>query len=187
MKSLIYTRTGDAGTTGLVGGARVKKDDIRLEAYGTIDELNSYIGKLIVEMGTDEQIETLTRVQHKLFSVGGYLATDQSQTELKVGCRIESCDIERLENQIDIMDSTLPRLKAFILPGGSQAAATAHICRTVCRRAERRILSLNAHVEIDPLLLCFVNRLSDYLYVLARKLCVKDRGNEIIWEKHFDD
>jgi cob(I)alamin adenosyltransferase len=182
-KSLIYTRTGDKGTTSLVGGVRVPKTHIRLEAYGTIDELSSHLGLLQTYL-TDEADQRLVAfVQHKLFTVGSYLATDQSQTELRIESRIHEADIQRLEHAIDEADSQLPPMKGFILPGGSRGAAVCHICRTVCRRAERKILQLAESAPVEVEVTTFVNRLSDYLFILARKMNKIAEKDEIFWDK----
>lgn len=178
-KSLVYTRTGDKGMTSLVGGSRVAKTDVRLEAYGTVDELNSFIGLLITYLdGPDKQF--MQSVQNKLFVVGGYLATDQSKHELV--CQITAQDVEEMELAIDEADGGLPPLKAFVLPGGSQGAAVCHVCRTVCRRAERRILALAELHSVAPELIAYINRLSDYLFVLSRKINLQQKNDEIFWD-----
>lgn len=182
-KSMIYTKTGDKGTTSLVGGTRVPKTHIRLEAYGTIDELNSHLGLLQTYLTDEVDKQLISRVQNKLFSVGSYLATDQQKTGLRMESRIEDHDIELLEEAIDTIDNTLPPLNSFILPGGARGAAICHICRTVCRRAERRILVLAEECEIDVNVTAFVNRLSDYLFILARKLNQLTKTDEIFWDK----
>lgn len=181
MKSMVYTRTGDKGITSLVGGQRVAKSDIRLESYGTVDELNSHIGLLISLLHNAHDAEVLTRIQKLLFVVGSNLATDQSNTELKAASVIHADDILLLEHEIDIIDEALPQLRAFVLPGGCQASGQCHVCRTICRRAERRILSLREQAEVQPELLQFINRLSDYLFVLARKLNIDEKKPEIFW------
>lgn len=182
-KSKIYTKTGDGGTTSLVGGARVPKTHARLEAYGTIDELNACLGLLQTYLKEEEDKQLLLRVQNKLFSVGSYLATDQSHTALRTESRITDADIEFLEQAIDKADNTLAPLTSFILPGGSREASICHVCRTVCRRAERRILALADGYEIDMRVTAFVNRLSDYLFILARKLNLLTNTDEISWDK----
>ncbi|WP_300729777.1 cob(I)yrinic acid a,c-diamide adenosyltransferase [uncultured Bacteroides sp.] len=184
-KSLVYTRTGDKGTTSLVGGVRVSKTHARLEAYGTVDELNSNIGVLVASMEDDENRALLLFVQHKLFSLGSYLATDQSQTDLHVESKITAECIERLERAIDKLDESLPPLHAFVLPGGAYVASLCHVCRSVCRRAERRILALEEqeNVVIDEKVKQFVNRLSDYLFVLSRKMNNLTGNKEIYWDK----
>lgn len=181
-KSIVYTRTGDKGTTALVGGKRVSKTDPRIESYGTIDELNSFIGLLAAELTDTDDLAFLKFVQHKLFNIGSYLATDQENTELKIESQVTDESVSRIEKEIDRIDGTLPRMTNFILPGGSRSSALAHVCRTVCRRAERCVYAFEPRVEIDRNVLIFINRLSDYLFVLARKLCIKDMGDEIIWD-----
>lgn len=182
MKSMVYTRTGDKGTTSLVGGQRVSKTDVRLESYGTVDELNSHIGLLISLIKDEHDIEILTHVQNLLFVVGSNLATDQSSTELRQASVIHGEEITNLEQEIDRIDAELPTLRAFVLPGGCQASAQCHVCRTVCRRAERRILALGEQADVQPELLQFVNRLSDYLFVLARKINIDEKKSEIFWQ-----
>ena len=177
---MVYTKTGDKGTTSLVGGSRVSKTDIRLEAYGTVDELNSFLGLLATYL-TDEQDRLfMQQIQNKLFVVGGYLATDQEKTSLP--CEISGEDVLAVEQAIDEADAQLPALKAFVLPGGSRGASVCHICRTVCRRAERRILALNELYAVSPQLISYVNRLSDYLFVLSRKINFQQGNDEIFWE-----
>lgn len=178
----IYTKTGDQGTTSLVGGTRVPKTDARLEAYGTIDELNAHLGLLLTYLTNGEDSRCLRQVQHTLFAVGAYLATDQTATPLRAAGIISAGQVEWLEHEIDRIDAQLPSLKAFVLPGGSRGAAQCHVCRTVCRRAERRILSLSLPARGSAELLSFVNRLSDYLFVLSRKINFDDNVSEIFWE-----
>jgi cob(I)alamin adenosyltransferase len=183
----IYTRTGDDGTTGLIGGSRVKKHNIRLESYGTIDELNSYIG-LIRSMLTDKQTDNILEiVQNKLFVIGANLATDESIEMIRKQLPCKKSDIELLENEMDKMNANLPELRNFILPGGSQAASFCHVARTVCRRAERRIVELSEKAEVDANLIKFVNRLSDYLFVLSRKVNLDQKAPEILWSPELDD
>ena len=182
-KSLIYTRTGDKGKTSLVGGARVKKTHVRLEAYGTVDELNSQLGLLYTYLTEEGDKKLILWVQHKLFSVGSYLATDQSNTALRIESQIADEDIHRLENAIDEADASLPPLKAFVIPGGSRGSAVCQVCRTVCRRAERRILTMAEEHEVTKNVSAFVNRLSDYLFVLARKMNLLAETDEIYWDK----
>ena len=185
-KSMVYTRTGDDGTTSLIGGVRVPKTHIRLEAYGTVDELNAQIGCLVSQMeeGTDKSL--LQFVQHKLFVLGAYLATETSKTDLSPVSQITDENITRLEEAIDTLDASLPPLRGFILPGGSYAASTCHVCRTVCRRAERCIWAMEeaeTGFEIARNVKQFVNRLSDYLFVLSRKLNQLTHHDEIYWDK----
>lgn len=177
----IYTKTGDKGTTSLVGGTRVPKTHIRLEAYGTVDELNSHLGLLITYLSDEQDWHFLQQVQDKLFVVGSHLATDQEKTKLKDASVITPEQVETMEREIDRLDALLPPLTAFVLPGGSRGAAVCHICRTVCRRAERRILALSEQVEISSELLAYVNRLSDYLFILSRKINLDEKKDEIFW------
>lgn len=181
----VYTKTGDKGTTSLVGGQRVSKCCQRLESYGTIDELNSEIGLLITYCRDTADANFLTHVQEVLFVVGGYLATDNSQRDIRPGNIVEDEMVTQVENEIDRLDSLLPPIKLFILPGGTRGASIAHVCRTVCRRAERRILALaECGAEVDENVTAYVNRLSDYLFVLARKLNFDENHPEIIWRRN---
>ena len=183
-KSNLYTRTGDTGTTSLVGGQRVRKDDIRIESYGTIDELNSHIGLLSSMMTEDNcQKAILTFIQNKLFNIGAYLATENPPEKQAVCYGLGKTAIEKLEKEIDSLDATVPPLHAFLLSGGNPAASQAHVCRTVCRRAERNIISLSETAYIDPDLMRFINRLSDYLFVLARFNNFIAKASEIFWDK----
>lgn len=177
----IYTRTGDQGKTSLVGGQRVSKTCTRLESYGTIDELCSHIGLLITYCTDAHDQRFLTDIQRALFKVGGYLATDTSQHEVRPTNIVTADMVTTLEQEIDRINATLPPFRCFILPGGCQAAAQSHVCRTVCRRAERRILALSEEgAQVDSQVVAYVNRLSDYLFVLARKLNVEKNHPEII-------
>ena len=177
----IYTRTGDDGTTGLIGGTRVKKYNIRLEAYGTIDELNSYLG-VVRSMQTDEHADTvLERVQHKLFVIGANLASDESVMSIKTQLPCGEADITMLEQEMDQLFTVLPELNRFILPGGCMASSFCHVARTVCRRAERLIVELADQAEVDVNLIKYINRLSDYLFVLSRKVSMDQKAPEIVW------
>lgn len=180
-KSLVYTKTGDKGMTSLVRGMRVPKSHIRLEAYGTIDELNSFVGFLICQIEDEDTLKILAFIQHKLFTVGSYLATETESKEPKSASIIVDDNISLLETEMDKMDSELPPLRQFVLPGGSEAAARAHICRTVARRAERCIYHVKEQFPVEDNILTFVNRLSDYFFLLARKESYKN-GNEIFWD-----
>jgi len=183
----IYTRTGDDGTTGLIGGSRVKKYNIRLEAYGTIDELNSYIG-LIRSMQTDGHTDhVLEIIQNKLFVIGANLATEESIELIKKQLPCKKADIELLETEMDEMNASLPELRNFILPGGCQASSFCHVARTVCRRAERHIVELAENKEVDANLTKFINRLSDYLFVLSRKVNQDQKAAEILWSPEEND
>lgn len=178
----IYTKSGDKGKTSLVGGTRVKKTHIRLEAYGTIDELNSFIGWLNCEVKDEEPNRFLSYLQHKLFTVGSFLATETEQISPKAASIITDDDIAKIEKEIDRMDNNLPKLTRFVLPGGNEAASRAHICRTISRRAERKVYRVAEEFPVDSSVLKFLNRLSDYFFVLARYESNKT-GKEIYWEQ----
>jgi len=165
----IYTKKGDSGTTGLIGGTRILKSSLRIEAYGTVDELNSYIG-LIRDQDIAMQLkEQLLEIQDRLFTIGSSLAADPEKSTMKIPDLLES-DIASLENWIDSMNVELPEMKFFILPGGHTTVSFCHVTRCVCRRAERIIVDLKQHEFVADLVLMYVNRLSDYLFVLARKI-----------------
>lgn len=178
----VYTRTGDKGMTSLVGGVRIKKSDIRLEAYGTVDELSAQLGMLVSMMEQGEERELVIRIQKNLFNVCTHLATDQSQTPLYPSAMLGKDEIALLEQRVDRIMQELPERQGFILPGGCPAACQAHICRTVCRRAERRIAALAEVATVGDEIVQFVNRLSDYLFVLAKKINFNTGVSEIIWE-----
>ncbi|MBR3856422.1 MAG: cob(I)yrinic acid a,c-diamide adenosyltransferase [Bacteroidaceae bacterium] len=176
----VYTKTGDTGTTSLVGGKRVPKDCARLESYGTIDELNAQVGLLLTYVSEPVDRETLIGIQNNLFVIGAQLATEAPQVPSVV---ITSVDVTKLEQSIDAASEGLPKWRGFTLPGGCRPAALAHVCRTICRRAERRILTLNSSEEVAPELLAYVNRLSDYFYILALRLNFLQGTEEILWHK----
>ena len=176
----VYTKTGDAGTTSLVGGKRVPKDCARLESYGTIDELNAQVGLLLTYVSEPMDRETLIGIQNNLFVIGAQLATEAPQVPSVI---ITSVDVTKLEQSIDAASEGLPKWRGFTLPGGCRPAALAHVCRTICRRAERRILTLNSSEEVAPELLAYVNRLSDYFYILALRLNFLQGTDEILWHK----
>lgn len=185
-KSTIYTGTGDAGTTSLVGGARIKKNDIRIEAYGSVDELNANLGVLATYPTLNQEAHDLIiYCQHKLMNIGAYLATPYPAGERHECPGIGYAAIDRIESAIDHLDANLPPLGAFVLPGGTGTAAQIHVCRTMCRRCERRIVSLADETYIDPLVLKFVNRLSDFLFVFARFNNVYRQVDEIVWDKNL--
>lgn len=175
----IYTKGGDAGQTSLYGGRRISKDDLRIEAYGTIDELNSHVGHLIAVCGLVDQKMLMTDVQNRLFTIGSNLASDPEKN-LPVP-DLKEADIEALEAAMDNMDIHLQPLKAFVLPGGSVPNAVAHVCRTVTRRAERRMVSLAQVSDLDQILIKYVNRLSDYFFVLSRYIAHDLQHEEIPW------
>lgn len=182
-KSLLYTATGDKGTTSLVGGSRAGKDDPRIEAYGTVDELNSHIGLLSSMLPAAAAFAAisrmLTRVQHQLFNIGAALANPAPEAPNPISHE----EIRRIEHQIDDVDSQLPPLKQFILPGGTMAASQAHIARTVARRAERRIVALSHLHPVASNILIYINRLSDLLFAIARFNNIKTSSDEIFWQK----
>lgn len=174
----IYTRSGDKGTTSLGSGERVAKDDSRIESLGTLDELNCQLGVLLAILETDDPIGVmLTPSQHRLFDIGGEVAMDS--TEYRV---IEQSDVDQLEQQLDQLNEQLPPLKEFILPGGNQPAASAHLSRAICRRAERRLQTMASSEQLNPFSLAYVNRLSDLLFVCARVLARRDQGAEVLWQ-----
>jgi cob(I)alamin adenosyltransferase len=173
--SKIYTRTGDDGSTGLGDGSRVPKDSTRVEAYGTVDELNSNIGLLLTERLPQDVTESLTRIQHELFDLGSELCVPGYTA-------ITADHITWLEQTLDRFNVDLPPLKEFILPGGSRAAAVCHLARTVCRRAERRTLTLHRETPVNNEVLRYLNRLSDLLFVLARVIVRQDGGSEVLWK-----
>jgi len=181
-KCNVYTRTGDQGLTSLVGGKRVPKASLRLESYGSVDELNSQLGLLLTYLTEPSDQDCLIKIQCKLFSVGNILATDpESQQPCK--CQITQEDIIELEHCIDLANDGLPGWRGFTLPGGCRAAAVAHVCRTICRRAERQIYALDAVEPVDKNVTAYINRLSDYLYVLACRLNFLGGTDEILWHK----
>ena len=172
----LYTKTGDDGTTGLGDGSRTTKDSARIEAVGTIDELNSWIGLLLAELPADEQlIEPLTDIQHRLFDLGGELAVPGFQL-------IQAEMVSDLEALCDQLNEELPPLKEFILPGGSKSAGLCHMARTVARRAERIIVTLSKEETVGDDLKRYINRLSDVLFVMARQLARRDGGQEVFWK-----
>ncbi|MEP7197759.1 MAG: cob(I)yrinic acid a,c-diamide adenosyltransferase [Saprospiraceae bacterium] len=177
----IYTKTGDKGTTALFGGKRLSKDDIRVEAYGTVDELNSNLGLLIANVIEVSILTELSKIQNELFVLGSHLASDPSKLNLKLP-ELKAKNILDLENSIDQMDKQIPELRFFILPAGSIAIAQAHICRTVCRRAERRVVSLSKVEEIDEQIIVYLNRLSDYLFTLCRYISHLAKVAEVPWK-----
>ncbi len=181
-KSSIYTKTGDKGKTSLVGGKRVDKTHIRLNAYGTVDELNSFVGLLVCEVKDKELKDFLLYVQNKLLVVGSYLATEVEAQTKNSAQIIKDSDIEALETMMDKMDAQLPKLTRFILPGGSESAARAHVCRTVCRRAERNVYIVANEFPIHEMILIFLNRLSDFFFLVARTESIKT-GKEMYWEQ----
>ena len=174
--SKIYTRTGDDGSTGLGDGSRVGKDSLRVAAYGTVDELNSTIGMVLASDGVDDDVrEVLTQAQHDLFDLGGELCIPGM-------AMIEDADIDRLEQVLDRFNDPLPPLKDFILPGGGMAAAHCHLARTICRRAEREVITLSRIEDVRGEAIRYLNRLSDLLFVLARVLARESGHGEVLWQ-----
>ncbi|MFN8310306.1 MAG: cob(I)yrinic acid a,c-diamide adenosyltransferase [Chitinophagales bacterium] len=176
----IYTKTGDIGETALYGGRRISKSDLRIEAYGTTDELNSWIGLLRDVAATDELKTLLKTIQDRLFTIGAALAADPENTKLPRPDLLES-DVLELETAIDKMDESLPALRAFILPGGHIHISYCHLARTVSRRAERLVVALNHTSPVDPIILKYLNRLSDYLFTLARYFSHQLQVPEVEW------
>lgn len=178
----VYTKTGDKGSTGLIGGTRVPKDHIRIEAYGTVDELNSYLGVVTDQLGDATVNEWILEIQDRLFTIGSSLATDPEKAPKMNLPDLHAGDIEWLEKKIDEMDDVLPQMKSFILPGGHLAASHAHVARCICRRAERLCVHMQ-HNEtfVAEDVLKYLNRLSDFLFVLARFIVFKNNGKEIPW------
>jgi cob(I)alamin adenosyltransferase len=176
----IYTKKGDQGKTGLIGGTRVSKDDMKIEAYGTVDELNAHIGLLRDSVDNEDYSNQLVETQDRLFTAGSILAVGDSGTKMNLPSIIEN-DIIQLEQWIDAMDKHLPTMKSFVLPGGHPTVSICHVARTVSRRAERRVVTLAHHVSIDPLLLKYFNRLSDYLFTLGRALALELNIQETPW------
>lgn len=183
----IYTKTGDKGTTALFGGTRVPKHHIRIESYGTVDELNSHLGLIRDQEIAPHYKKMLMRIQDKLFTLGAILATDPDKAILKSGKerlnipKLKNADIELLETEMDAMNEVLPPMTHFVLPGGHSTVSYCHIARCVCRRAERLATMLNEEEPLDASVLIYLNRLSDYLFVLARKLSNDLQAEEIKW------
>lgn len=177
----IYTRKGDTGSTSLLGGHRVPKHHFRIEAYGTVDELNAHTGLLRdVAGGTHQQM--LLEIQERLFTLGSHLALDPAHAGKMNLPEISIADVEKLEHEMDHMEESLPEMKNFLLPGGHVAVSQCHLARCVCRRAERCLTALNEIEPVSPLLLQYVNRLSDYFFVLSRKIAMENNVPEIAWK-----
>jgi len=177
----IYTKTGDKGTTALFGGKRVSKADLRIETYGTVDELNAWIGVLRDQEVNKNRAEELVEIQDRLFTVGSILATEPRNTKVKIPHLVES-DVTFLEKKIDAMDTVLEPMKVFVLPGGHQSVSFGHVTRTVCRRGERLVIALDAQEKVDVLVIQYLNRLSDYLFVLCRMMTKELNAVETPWK-----
>ena len=186
MSIKLYTKTGDKGKTSLLGGKKVAKNDMRIEAYGNVDELNSFIGHLKDQEAVENRLkQQLYWIQEHLFSIGSILATEEDFKGFELP-KITETEVSQLEVWIDKFESEVPPLKNFILPGGHPAVSLSHICRTVCRRTERSIIALANSSEIDQVILQFINRLSDYLFIFARVLSVLLNAPEIPWSPSQD-
>lgn len=180
MSFKIYTKTGDQGHTSLIGGVRVPKSHLRIESYGTVDELNSYLGLIKDQLTLPKAKETLYEIQDRLFTIGAVLASDPEKSKMKVPDLHES-DIELLEKEMDEMDAELPMLKNFVLPGGNVVASHCHVARCICRRAERIVVHLAGESEVPEIIMRYLNRLSDYLFMLSRYIVKETAGEEILW------
>jgi cob(I)alamin adenosyltransferase len=177
----IYTKTGDKGQTSLIGGTRVPKHHIRIEAYGTVDELNSWIGLLRDKVKNDHTEKILIEVQDRLFTIGSLLAADPEKSKMKLP-ELKEEDVKLLENEIDEMDKVLPPMKSFVLPGGHETVSHCHIARCICRRAERCVIHLTETAAVSEIIIHYLNRLSDYLFTLSRKLSMDLGAKEIPWQ-----
>jgi cob(I)alamin adenosyltransferase len=177
----IYTKTGDQGTTALFGGKRVSKADLRIDTYGTVDELNSYMGLLRDQEVNQKRKKNLLEIQDRLFTIGSILATEPGNTKVKIPS-LKATDIQFLEKEIDQMDATLPAMKFFVLPGGHPSVSFGHVTRTVCRRAERLVIELDVIEKVEPLVIQYLNRLSDYLFMLCRKMTSELGVEETPWK-----
>jgi cob(I)alamin adenosyltransferase len=177
----IYTKTGDKGTTALFGGKRVSKADLRIETYGTVDELNSWIGVLRDQEVNRNRQEELVEIQDRLFTIGSILATEPGNAKVKTPSLLPG-DVTFLESKIDVMDSELEPMKVFVLPGGHISVSFGHVARTVCRRAERQVIALDLNEKTDPLVIVYLNRLSDYIFVLCRLMAKELNATETPWK-----
>ncbi|MFZ5552394.1 MAG: cob(I)yrinic acid a,c-diamide adenosyltransferase [Bacteroidota bacterium] len=177
----IYTKKGDKGTTQLIGGTRIPKSSLRIDAYGTVDELNSWIGLIRDQKIKKQHITTLIEIQDRLFTLGAILASDPGKSKMKIPA-LEEKDITLLEKEIDKMDTELPPMKSFVLPGGHTIVSYCHVARCVCRRAERLTVDLSLNDTVDEIAIKYLNRLSDYLFVLSRKLTHELGAKEIPWK-----
>lgn len=178
----IYTKTGDKGETSLIGGTRVPKYHERIEAYGTLDELNSFIGNLRDQLTTVHLRDVLFEIQENLFTAESELATDPDKKLKRPLPHLSEQDVLVLEHEIDAMNIHLPDLSSFILPGGHPLVSLCHVCRTVCRRGERVIIKLSSEILVDPILIKYINRLSDYLFVLAREIAFENNIPDLPWK-----
>jgi cob(I)alamin adenosyltransferase len=177
----IYTKTGDDGTTGLIGGTRVPKDDIRLDAYGSVDELNSFLSLLLTENLETHDREFIQDTQHLLFKICSLLATDALVSEPSYPIPVSEDKLISIEKEIDSISANLPIIKNFVIPGGNRTSSLCHVCRSICRRAERNVIKVSRIYGVEKSVLVFLNRFSDYLFILGRKACIMN-GKEIFWD-----
>lgn len=177
----IYTKTGDTGTTALIGGSRVSKAHIRIDTYGTVDELNAWIGLLRDQPVNIGRRDLLKEIQDRLFTVGSHLAAEPDQTRKKLP-DLHEADLTLLENEMDAMDAQLPQLRAFVLPGGHESVSFGHVARTVCRRAERTVILLHELEPVEEIVIRYLNRLSDYLFMLCRMMTHELGAEEVAWK-----
>ena len=180
----IYTKTGDQGITSLLGGVRVPKSDLRIDAYGTLDELNAYLGLLRDQEVNKKRAELLKSIQDRLFTIGADLATVPGKDKVKKPDLFQE-DVELLEKEMDAMDTELPMLTAFILPGGHPSVSFCHLARTVCRRSERIVVALASEEQVSELVIQYLNRLSDFLFVLGRKMAQELEVEEVTWKPRW--
>lgn len=177
----IYTKTGDKGMTSLIGGTRLSKAHVRIEAYGTVDELNSYIGLLRDQPINESRKDQLKEIQDRLFTIGSHLASEPEQTK-RILPDLEEGDILFLEKEMDVIEAKVPPLKSFVLPGGHQSVSFGHLARTVCRRAERAVIHLQQNEEVETIVIRYLNRLSDYLFMLCRAMTYELNVEEVTWK-----
>ncbi len=177
----IYTKTGDSGETALFGGKRVSKADLRIDTYGTVDELNAYVGLLRDQEVNAKRKTFLVEIQDRLFTIGSILATEPGNSKVKIPA-LSTSDVQCLEKEIDEMETALTPMKSFVLPGGHPAVSFGHITRTVCRRAERLVIRLGEAEKVDALVIQYLNRLSDYFFVLCRKMANELKASETPWQ-----
>lgn len=180
MSFKIYTKTGDKGLTSLIGGTRVLKSHVRIESYGTVDELNSYLGVIQDQIIQAERKQLIYEIQDRLFTIGSVLASDPEKSKMAIPDLVLE-DITKLEQEIDRMNEILPELKSFILPGGNLLASHCHVARCICRRAERMVVLLYGENDAPDLILTYLNRLSDFLFVLSRMIVFENKGEEVLW------
>lgn len=176
----IYTKTGDNGTTSLIGGTRLSKSHVRIEAYGTVDELNSYIGLLRDQPVNEMRRDLLKEIQDRLFTIGSHLASESDQTKKMLPDLLEE-DLTLLEKEMDKIDTVVPKLRSFVLPGGHESVSFGHVARTVCRRAERAVIHLAQQEEVEEIVIRYLNRLSDFLFMLCRAMTYELQIEEVTW------